>query len=204
MLPGPTLRYRVRSRRAIDRHALEDLRFIRETMERSSSFTAVPGWGGVGMGATALVAAFIAARQADRSAWLHVWLAEAVVAIAIGALAMVEKARDARAPLFSGAGRRFALSLRPPLLAGAVLTVVLHRAGLVGVLPGLWLMLYGAGVATGGAFSVRVVPATGLLLMLLGAAALFCPVNWGNWFMGFGFGVLQIACGTIIARRYGG
>ncbi len=68
---------------------------------------------------------------------------------------MLQKAREADTPLFSQPGRKFALSLAPPLAAGAMLTLVLFRAGSVAVLPGLWLLLYGAGVVTSGAFSVR-------------------------------------------------
>jgi hypothetical protein len=184
--------------------ALENLQYIRETMERSTSFTAVPGWGGAAMGTTALVAAAVAARQTTAGAWLATWLVEAALAVALGGWTLVRKARTANVPVLSGAGRRFALSLCPPLMAGAVLTAVLYRAGMVTVLPGLWLMLYGAGVATGGAFSVRVVPLMGLSLMILGAASLFCPPAWGAWFMGLGFGIVQIVCGIIIARRYGG
>src|SRR5439155_10985182 len=140
---------------------------------------AVPGWGGAGMGATALLAAGIAARQATAASWLAVWMAEALIAVSLGLWTLVRKARAAKAPVFSGAGRRFALSLCPPLLAAAVLTVVLYRAGLVSVLPGLWLTLYGAGVATGGAFSVKVVPLMGLSMMVVGTVSLFGPPGWG-------------------------
>jgi len=204
MLPDRSFRRRSSRQAAEDPHALENLRFIRETMERSGSFTAVPGWGGAAIGVTALVSAVVAARQATPEAWLGTWLVEAFLALLVGAWAIGQKVRAANVPLLSGPGQKFALSLAPPLLAGALLTVALYRAGLLGLLPGTWMLLYGAGVMTGGAFSVRIVPVMGLCFMFGGALALFCPVAWGNWLLGAGFGGLQIIFGVIIARRYGG
>jgi len=173
-------------------------------MENASSFTAVPGWGGVLVGITALVAAVVASWRPSIEWWLITWGVEALGALAVGAVAIYCKARNAQIPLLSRPGRKFVLSLSPPILAGAVLTVVVYRAGLFSLLPGIWLLLYGTGVVTGGAFSVRVVPVMGLCFMLAGVLALFCPAAWGNWFMAAGFGGLNIFFGTIIARRYGG
>jgi hypothetical protein len=183
---------------------MENIRFIRETMERSGAFTAVPGWGGAIIGGTALVAAYIASRQSTPQAWMAVWLIEMLMALSIAAWATHRKASAANIPLFSGPGRKFASSLTPPLLAGALLTVVLYHNGLVNTLPGMWLLLYGVGVVTGGAFSVKVVPVMGVCFMLAGALALFAPAGWGNGFMAAAFGGLHILFGIIIARRYGG
>ena len=188
----------------VRQHAIENLRFIRETMERSAAFTAVPGWGGLMMGLTAIAASLFAARQVTPQSWLAVWLAEGALAFAIGGWAVVRKARAADVPLLSGAGRKFALSLLPPVAAGALLTAALYHFGVIEVLPGLWLLTYGAGILTAGAFSVRVVPVMGLCFMTAGAAALFCPAAWGNWFLAAGFGGLHILFGLIIARGYGG
>lgn len=184
--------------------ALDDLRFIRETMERSASFTAVSGWGQVVIGLTAIVAAFIAARQNSAYAWLSIWIAEAVFAVSIAIAAMQIKARHAGLPLISGPGRKFAISFIPPIAAGAVLTPVLFNAGSIRLLPGVWLLLYGAGVITGGAFSVRIVAFMGISFMLVGIAALSSPTAAANWWMAAGFGVLHIIFGVLIARRHGG
>jgi hypothetical protein len=184
--------------------ALEDLTFIRDTMERAGTVTSVPGWGGVVMGATALIASWIASRQASGAEWLAVWLAEAVLALGIGGAAMVRKADATRTSLFSRPGKLFVRSFAPPVLAGAVLTPVFYRADLVGRLPGLWLLLYGAGVTVAGATSVRVVPLLGMSFMALGALALLAPLSWGDVLMAAGFGGLQIGFGLLIARKYGG
>ncbi len=185
-------------------HAMDHLRYIRETMEGAASFTAVPGFGGIAMGATALFAALVAAQQGTPERWLATWLIEGAVALAIGVACMAHKARSVRVPLLSRPGRKFALGLFPPMFTAALLTLVLYRADLAGALPGIWLLLYGVGVVAAGAYSVKVVPAMGLCFIGLGAAALFAPAAWGNWLLAAGFGGLHTAFGIIIARRHGG
>lgn len=189
---------------ALHHRAMDDLRYIRETMERAGSFTAVPGLGGVAMGAAALLAAFLAARQPTAERWLLVWLAAAVVAVLIASLTMTRKARGAGMSLLDGPGRKFALSFLPPVVAGAALTAVLFRSGAVDLIPGMWLLLYGAGVVTGGTFSVRVVPVMGVCFMALGVAAFLSPPAAGDIYLAAGFGGLHIVFGAAIARRYGG
>ena len=194
---------------ALHDHAIENLRFIRETMERAGAFTAVPGWGGVLMGVSALVTAAIAGPPRE-SRWLACWLADAAVAAAIALVTMTRKARSSGSPLswlslFSrGPAQRFALAYLPPLAAGVVLTAVFVQQGIVVRLPGCWLLLYGAAVSTGGAFSVRIVPVMGLCFMALGVAAFALPAEWGNVCMAAGFGILHVAFGFMIARHYGG
>src|SRR5881628_565016 len=89
--------------------ALDNLRFIRETMESAGSFTAVPGWGQVAIGATALGAAAIASRQAGTGTWLATWLAEAAVALVIGLWGIGRKARATGYSLSSGPSRKFVI-----------------------------------------------------------------------------------------------
>jgi hypothetical protein len=185
-------------------HAADHLRFIRDTMARAADFTAVPGWGGVLMGVTALVTAAAAGPPRDTPAWVGIWLADAGVAVALGLGAMVWKARRAGVSLTGAPARRFALAFVPPLMAGAVLTGVFVRDHMSARLPGCWLLLYGAAVMSGGAFSVRLVPVMGICFMALGVLAFVSPLSTGSLFMAAGFGALQIGFGLIIARKYGG
>ncbi|MEP6913924.1 MAG: hypothetical protein ABI923_14275 [bacterium] len=189
---------------ALHDRAMDNLKYIRETMERATAFTGISGWGQVAIGVSALAASFIAAQQKSFTNWLAIWCAEALVALLITGWSMDRKARAAKMPLLSGPGRKVAFSLSPPLFAGGLVTVVLYRAGLTNAIPGLWLLLYGTGVVTGGMFSVSAVPIMGLCFMALGAAAFLAPAGFANWFMAAGFGGLHIVFGVIIARRYGG
>lgn len=199
-----SLRSRADEPGGLHERALEDLRFIRETLESAASFTAVPGWGGVAIGITALGATLTAARQSTVEKWMAVWVAEALLGLGIAGWAASRKARRVGASVLSRPGRKFALGLAPAMVAAALLTVVFYRVGLGAYLPGMWLLLYGAGFVTGGAFSVGAVPVMGTCFMVLGGVALFSPASWGNWFMAAGFGVLHVLFGLIIARRYGG
>ncbi len=189
---------------ALGDRAMDDLRFIRRTMEHGASFTAVPGWGGLAMGVSALAAAGFASTRATPDGWLLVWVVEAAVAVVIGAVAIHRKARRADLPVFSGAGRKFVLSFLPPALVGVALTGALWREGAVQLLPAAWLLTYGAAVVTAGTFSVRIIPVMGICFMALGGLALLLPSLPGDLWMALGFGGLQIGFGAVIARRHGG
>jgi hypothetical protein len=198
--PEPTPRLKVVS---INDRAFDNLRYIRETMERAGSFTAVPGWGGVLMGVSALLTALLASRLESRDLWFATWLGEALLAFAIGGFSLVQKARALKTILY-GPGRKFALNLFPAMIGGGVLTVVLYHNGLYALMPGIWLMFYGVAVVHGGTYSVKVVPLMGMCFMAIGAIAFVVPFEWANWCMAAGFGGLQIVFGAVIARRYGG
>jgi hypothetical protein len=189
--------------RLLPQPALDDLHYIRQTMERSSAFTATPGWGQVAMGITALLAAAVASRQSFGTAWQEIWLIEALIAVIIALTTMQVKARRSGLPLTSGPGRKFALGFLPCVVVAMLLTAVLDRVALSRLLPGVWLLLYGAGVMTGGAFSIPLLPAMGFCFLVAGAAALFFPI-WGNLLMAIGFGGLHIIFGAWIARKHGG
>jgi len=184
--------------------AMDNLRYIRRTMERAGSFTAVPGAGGVLMGVTALVAAWMAQRQLDSARWLAVWVAEAVLALLIGIAAAARKSAHANMPLLSAPGRKFVAAFVPSMAAGALLTFVLVRAGAFSLLPGIWMLLYGAGVVSGGAASVKIVPIMGACFMAMGAVGVLAPPGWGNPLLAAGFGGLHIAFGLAISVKYGG
>lgn len=189
---------------ALHARAMDNLAFIRDTMETAGAFTAVSGQGMIVVGFTALAAAAVAAQQPTPQRWLYAWLAAAVLAPIIQLWAIARKVRTAQTPILQGSARKFLLSFVPPMLAGALLTAVFYRADLVPMLPALWLLLYGAAIVAAGAFSVRIVPVLGAAFMLAGAVSFFAPPEWNNWIMAGAFGGLHIAFGIPIARRYGG
>lgn len=184
--------------------AADNLRFIRSTMEGSSRFTDVSGIGMLLIGVSAVLATLVAAARPSELAAVLVWEAEAVVAITIGLLASLHKARDRWQRLLAAPARKFVLGLAPPLAAGGVLTIALQREGLLDLLPGMWLVVYGAAIAAAGAFSVRILPVLGFSFMAVGSVAFLAPAAWTGWLLGLGFGGLHIVFGAIIARRYGG
>jgi hypothetical protein len=189
---------------ALHERAMEDLRFIRQTMERAGSFTAIPGRGGVAIGLTALAAARVASMQPTPGRWLVAWLVTAALATLIAAGTLARKARRAGVPMSTGPGRRFLLSFLPPVGAAVALTAALYAQGAAALLPGMWLLSYGAAMVSAGTFSVRVVPLMGIAFMLVGALALATPAAWADAWMAAGFGGLHIGFGLLIARRHGG
>ncbi|MDM7923200.1 MAG: hypothetical protein QUS14_12945 [Pyrinomonadaceae bacterium] len=189
---------------SIGDRAIDNLQFIREAMERSTSFTAVPGYGGILMGVTAIVAAYIANNQIYLRDWLIVWVTEAVLAFAIGMVTMWQKSKLAKTSLLSTPARKFAMSFAPPLVVGIALTFGLWRFEHYGVMAATWMLCYGAAVIGGGAYSVRAVPVMGWCFIALGAVTLALPKGSGDEMMALSFGLLHVVFGAVIAKKYGG
>lgn len=190
---------------SLHERAADNMAFVRGMMERSSHFTAVPGWGGVVMGTSAIAAGVIASLQSTQQSWLAVWSAEAAIASLVALFSIVIKARRSGVPLGTGPARRFALCLLPALAAGAVLTVACVQAEAFNLLPMIWLLLYGVGVCSAGAVSSpTVVLALGLSLVVGGGAAALSPAAWGNWYLAAFFGIGHIVAGAVIIKHHGG
>lgn len=182
--------------------AADNLAFIRSTMERAATFTAVPGVGGALMGLVAVILGTPLINQPIDQAWVRSWLVAMIVAMPLGATAMIWKSRKAKAPLFTGVGRKFLLAYIPPVLAGGILTLPLYNSA-PHLLPGLWLLCYGSGIVGGGITSIRAIPVMGAFFFLFGIVAALQP-DLGGLFMVLGFGGLQILFGILIAVKHGG
>lgn len=182
--------------------AHEALAYIRQTMESASSFTALSGWGLVGVGVVGLVAAGLAWTSGVPER-LKVWLPAAVVGVVVAGVANAAKARALDVPLWSGSFRKVAWVMAPALVAGALLTWALDDAGARHLIPGTWLALYGAGVTAGGTFSIRAVRWLGIALLVLGGLAFVSPTQ-AIVFLAVGFGVLHLLFGLYVVRRHGG
>lgn len=188
---------------ALHERAEDNLRFIRSAMESAGRFTGLSGKGFVLAGGSALIALPLAAVQEHELAWLAVWLCELLIAAAGAFACTARKAAALGKPLLSGSGRRLLLAFCPPLLAGGLLTLALFLEGRADLLPGVWLLLYGAGVITGGLHSISPVPLMGAAFMLLGAPALLWP-SLATPALGLGFGGLHLLFGILIWRHHGG
>ena len=183
--------------------AEDNLRFIRHTMERSTRFTAVSGWGGLGMGVIGTGAGLLALGDPIGSpAWILTWLSAAALAGPVGAGAIWWKSERTGVTLSGAAARKFALCFLPVVAAGVIVTWTLVRSAPI-ALPAVWLSLYGAAIMAGGAFSVPALPLMGGGLLALGTLAGLFP-DFGDMALLLGFGVLQIGFGTWIGARHDG
>jgi len=188
----------------MQQRALEDLRFIRNTMASASGYTTLSGFGLVVIGLGAVLAGTLARQSASGWGSAQVWLLDALASVALGCGSVVLKARAARQPLFAGPVRKFAIGFAPAILAGAALTLALMRYEAWTLMPGLWLLMYGTALLSAGTTSAAVIPVMGGGFFALGFVALLAPPAWGNSLMMLGFGALHLVFGALIARRYGG
>src|SRR5271166_1177187 len=159
---------------SIESHALGTLAYIRTSIESSGSLV-VPGTAAVVMGSIGSLAAIVASMPRWASHWLAIWLVAGGIAFIVGGALMARQAAQTGHARYLGPVRKFLLCLCPALLAGAILTYVLWRAGLSSLLPGTWLLLYGCAVLSASTVTItrtmRVIWTMGSLFVTLGCSA---------------------------------
>ena len=203
MNPSPNRPRRVEPT-PIDSGALENLRYIRSTIEAADTFTTVPGYGCIAMGVTALVAVGVESIPQLTQYWLGIWVAAAIVACATALWFMEQKARAQGLSLRRAVARRFFMTLAPAFVAGAILTAALAGSIDRELMTGMWLLLYGTGLAACGLFAIRAVSTAGLAFMALGTATLWLPPGSAHIVLALGFGGIHLALGANIVRHHGG
>jgi hypothetical protein len=188
----------------IDSGAVENLRYIRSTIEAAHTFTTVPGKGCIAMGVTALAAVGIESLPQLAAHWLAVWVGAAIVACGAALWFMEQKARAQGLSLRRAVAKRFFMTLAPAFIAGAILTTALAAQVDRELVTGMWLLLYGAGLAACGLFAIPAVFTAGLAFMALGTATLWLPPGSAHIVLALGFGGIHLALGTTIVRHHGG
>jgi hypothetical protein len=189
---------------SIGRGAADQLRYIRNTIDAARTFTTIPGKGCIAMGAAAMVAATLEALPAFSAHWLPIWLTAAVVSAAIALFYMEEKAQSQGLSLRRTVATRFFLTLAPAFVAGGILTVALLDIVGRDVIGGIWLLLYGVGIAACGVYSIPVVLIAGFAFIGFGTIALASPAAWSPYLLGAGFGGVHLALGVLVVRNHGG
>jgi hypothetical protein len=185
---------------ALDSHALGTLQYIRASID-AAGLLAVPGSAGIAMGAVGILAALLVSLKSLAAHWLEIWLLAGFVAIAFGTILMAHQVISRGTALYRGPLRRFLMCLCPPLLVGAVLTWQLWLHAAVGMIPGVWLLLYGCAVMAASTLTRRALAVMGALLAVLGVIALQAPANYQNAVLGVGFGGLHLLFGILIGGR---
>jgi uncharacterized BrkB/YihY/UPF0761 family membrane protein len=187
----------------IESQALGTLAYIRASIESSGSM-AVPGMAGIVMGGIGIVATIVASVPRGAPHWLGIWLVAAAVAFALGGAMMAREAAQSGHARYLGPVRKFLLCLCPALLTGAALTFVLWRAGTTGLIPGVWLLLYGCAVLSASTVTIartmRLICIMGVLFMLLGLLAFAAPPGTHTLILGMGFGALHTIFGILIGQ----
>jgi hypothetical protein len=184
--------------------AAENLRYIRSTIEAAHTFTTVPGKGCIAMGLAALAAAGLESLPTFAPHWLPIWLTAAVVSCTVALFFMESKAREQGLSLRRSVAWRFFLTLAPAFVAGGILTVALMDEVGRDVIAGIWLLLYGVGIAACGVFSIPVVLIAGFAFMGLGTVTLAAPPSWTLAMLALGFGGVHLVLGVVIWKDYGG
>jgi len=194
----------IASPESISSGAAEHLRYIRHTIEAAQTFTTVPGKGCIAVGAAGLTASILESFPSLQAHWLPIWLTAAVFSMATALYFMEQKARAQGLSLRRTVATRFFLTLTPAFVAGGILTVALMDVVGRETVAGIWMLLYGVGVAAAGVYSIPLVLIAGFMFIGLGTVTLAAPANWAPWLLGAGFGGVHLVLGGLIIRDHGG
>lgn len=197
---------------------IEDLKQIKDIMNRSSRFLSLSGFSGISAGIIALAGAFLANElvfkngsflsfgQADLPLeelvqLLLVALATMIVSIGLVIILTTQETKKRHQKIWDQQTRRILYNLFIPLLAGGIVILSFLLKGYVGVTIPLSLIFYGLALFNVSKYTLNEIGSLGLIEIILGLAALQF-IGAGLWFWAAGFGVLHIVYGVIVKLKY--
>lgn len=195
--------------------ARENLRVIRQTMERSTQYSTLSGWSGILIGVVALIGVYLTDRQIGAAiaqghpvktvhpALGMIWLSALVLAVGIEFACNKRRAVRVGKRVASRLGAHIILAALPAFFGCGVLTVFFYVHGLVSYIWGVWMLCYGLAICSVGLFSLRQVSYLGAAFVVAGALTLLFPVKLHLLMMALTFGGFHIVYGITMARRNG-
>ena len=194
--------------------ALAEISAIRGQMARASQFR---GYGPATFAATGLLAVATAAGQAlwlkdpatHVSTYLDLWIGVAAVSVALIGFEMVTRSRRMHSDLAGEMIRAAVEQFLPAGVAGVLITAMLFRFApqSLGLLPGLWQIVFGLGVFASCRFLPRAMVLVGVWYLAGGLIALAYSADaraFSPWIMGAGFGIGQGLVALVLQRGVGG
>jgi len=196
----------------------EDIKEIRDMMDRSTRFISLSGLSGVSTGAVALMGAFmahhtvfaghdhlgydaVALSSMEIRNLLFIAIGTLVVSIGVAVFFTTRTTSRQQLVIWDHKVKRLLISLAIPLVAGGLLCLMLLLKGFVGLLPPLTLIFYGLALVNGSQHTLPEIRGLGLIQILLGLIAMQF-IGHGLLFWALGFGVAQLLYGVIIQKRY--
>lgn len=197
---------------------IDDIREIREMMDKSSRFISLSGWSGVSAGIFALLGAYIGYRNiyvdpsysaydrivlSSENWWtlLLIAITTLLLSIIFGIYFTTRKARQNNQPIWGSTSKRLVVNLMIPLIAGGILCLMLLMKGYIGLVAPMTLLFYGLSLVNASKYTLSEMKSLGILEIVLGLVAIQF-IGYGLIFWAVGFGLLHIIYGIIMHFRY--
>jgi hypothetical protein len=187
---------------------LQDIKEIRQMMERSSRFFSLSGWSGISAGSFALLgvlAALILPGTAIIKSPDTFMIADALIVLGLALTASFyfsqRKARIQGVNFWTPVTRRLVVSMAIPLLTGGIYGTIFLLHSHSQLVAGITLIFYGLALVNAGRFVNRESVFLGISEIVLGLVATIWPTI-GLWMWGIGFGLFHILYGIIIYYKY--
>lgn len=201
-----------------DQKYIEDLRDIREMMDRSSRFISLSGLSGVFAGIFALIGAYLAYQTVyanqdylgyriaiiNRDSLLQLLLiATSTLILSVGAAIFfsTRKAKKNGHKIWDLQTKRLLMNLFIPLATGGVVCLILLFKGFIGLVAPLTLVFYGLALLNASKYTLTEIRSLGISEIILGLVATYY-IGYGLLFWTVGFGLLHIFYGILMQIKY--
>lgn len=186
---------------------INDLKEIKDIMNRSSRFISLSGLSGISAGICALVGAYfaydilynigyerniISGKKID--ALIITGVLTLLAAIGSALYFTFSEAKKKNQKLWDLQAKRLLTNLMIPLATGGLLTLALVEKGFIGLAAPLTLIFYGLALVNASKYTISELRGLGIIEIILGLLATQF-IGYGLWFWAVGFGILHIAYG---------